>query len=148
MRIAQHTIWIARPREAVFDFFTDFSQASRWRQYVVSMKPVDHRPLGVGSRLRVDMEVMGHRQTFDMEILDFERPSLWRHRTFESDFKGHVEYRFEVENSGTRVTMTLVARPKTLYGWLAMPIMALSRNKPYAEQLPGLKRAMEGIATV
>lgn len=145
MRIAQHTIWIGRPREAVFDYFTDFSKASRWRQYVVSMARVDDRPLGVGSRLRVEMEVMGNRQTFDMEVLSFERPSLWRHRTFESNFKGHVEYRFETESAGTRVTMTLVARPKSLYGWLAMPMMAMSRNKPYADQLPGLKRAMEGV---
>jgi len=148
MRIARHTIWIARPREAVFDFFTDFSQASRWRQYVVSMAPIDSRPLGVGSRLRLDMEVMGHRQSFDLEVLAFERPSLWRHRTAESDFKGHVEYRFETEGAGTRVTMTMAARPATLYGWLALPIMALSRNKPYVEQLPRLKGAMEGAGAL
>ena len=143
MRIARHTIWIDQPRDAVFGFFIDFSQASRWRQYVASMTPVDGRPLGVGSRLRVDMEVMGSRQAFDLEVLAFEPPSLWRHRTFESDFKGHVEYRFDTEGAGTRVTMTLVARPKTLYGWLALPIMAISRRKPYSAQLPQLKRVME-----
>jgi uncharacterized protein YndB with AHSA1/START domain len=143
MRMAQHSIWIARPREAVFDFFIDFSQASRWRQYVASMTVVDGMPLHVGSRLRVEMDVMGAHQTFDMEVLALERPSIWRHRTFESDFKGHVEYRFDTEGEGTRVTFTIVARPQTMYGWLALPIMALSRRKPYAMQLPHLKRVLE-----
>ena len=38
MRIAQHTIWIGKPREAVFTYFRDFSRAAEWRQYVIAMK--------------------------------------------------------------------------------------------------------------
>jgi len=143
MRIAQHTIWIDRPRQAVFDYFRDFSKASEWRQYVVSMGTADDRPLDVGSRLRVTMEVNAARQAFDLEVITYEPPHLWRHRSSESDFKGFVEYRFEPEGQGTRVTMTMQASPKTFYGWLSMPLMALSRNKTYAEQLPQLKRAVE-----
>ena len=143
MRIAHHTIWIDRPRQAVFDYFRDFSKASEWRQYVVSMAAADDRPLGVGSRLRVNMEINGARQSFDLEVLTFEPPSLWRHRSYESDFKGFIEYRFEPEGQGTRVTMTIEAKPKTFYGWLGMPLMGLSRNKVYSEQLPQLKRAVE-----
>jgi len=107
------------------------------------MTQVDDRPLGVGSRLRTDIEVNGARQAFDMEVLAFDPPTLWRHRTFESDFKGHVEYRFQAEGTGTRVTLTIEARPKTFYGWLGMPLMGLYRNKPYRDQLPQLKRALE-----
>jgi uncharacterized membrane protein len=143
MRIAQHTIWIDRHRQAVFDYFKDFSKADEWRQYVISMNVVDDGPLGVGSRLRVNIEVNGARQVFDMEVLALEPPALWRHRTYESDFKGYVEYRFEPEGQGTRVTMTIEARPATWYGWLGMPLMALSRNKPYRDQLPQLKRMLE-----
>jgi len=58
-------------------------------------------------------------------------------------FNGFVEYRFESERAGTRVTMTMDVKPKGLYGWLALPLMLLRREKPYAEQLPHLKRAME-----
>jgi hypothetical protein len=39
--------------------------------------------------------------------------------------------------------MTMVARPKTFYGWLALPVIAISRRKPYSAQLPQLKRVME-----
>ena len=143
MRIAQHTIWIDRPRQAVFDYFRDFSKASEWRQYVISMALVDDKPLGVGSRLRVNIEINGAQQWFDMEVLTYEAPGLWRHRTYESDFKGYVEYRFEPEGPGTRVTMTIEAKPKTWYGWLGMPLLAISRRKPYSEQLPQLKRSLE-----
>jgi len=147
MHVVTHSIWINRPREAVFAFFTDFPQSPRWRQYVDSMETVTAGPLRVGSRIRTTLTVRGETSTFDMEVLAFEPPSLWRHRTNETDFSGYVEYRFEPENGGTRVTFTIEASPKKPYGWLAMPIMwlnrTLGRHRPYAQQLPQLKRVME-----
>jgi uncharacterized membrane protein len=150
MRIVQHTIWIDRPRNAVFAFFTDFSQATRWRQYVESMAIVTEGPLRVGSRIRTTIALMGETTALDMEVLAFDPPSLWRHRTFESDFSGYIEYRFETENAGTRVTLTIEAKPEKAYGWLALPIMwlnrLLKRSKPYAQQLPQLKRVLEEVS--
>ena len=35
-------------------------------------------------------------------------------------------------------------KPAGLYGWLGLPLMWLSRGKSYREQLPRLKRALEG----
>lgn len=143
MLLAHHTILIARPPEAVFDFFTDFSQAPRWRQYVRSMTLVEPGPVHVGSLLRVTMDLMGDAYEFEMEVLLVERPARWRHRTNESDYQGYVEYRFEPESGGTRVTMTMEARPRGIYGWLGVPLLFLRREQPYAEQLPQLKRVME-----
>jgi uncharacterized protein YndB with AHSA1/START domain len=143
MRIASHTTWIARRPEEVFDFFVDFAQAPRWRSYVTSMRRLDDGPIGPGSRVAVAMDVMGSRYEFELHVLVCERPSLWRHRTTEQHYRGHIEYRFEPENGGTRVTLTIVARPRGLYGWLGMPLMLLQRNRPYAEQLPKLKQALE-----
>jgi uncharacterized membrane protein len=144
MRLATHTVWIARPRDEVFDFFADLSQGPRWRQYVVSMAQVGEGPLRAGARFRLDVDVNGRRQSYEAEVLVFERPARWRHRTFESEFRGYIEYLFETERDGTRVTMTIEARPATLHGWLAMPILALRRNTMYVEQLPRLKRCLEG----
>ena len=143
MRLLQHSIWISRPPEDVYDFFVDFSQASRWRQYVRTMERLDEGPLRAGSRVHVTMDIMGEAYTFELDVLACERPSRWRHRTNETDFRGFVEYLFEPERDGTRVTMTMDAKPKGLYGWLAMPLMLLRREKPYAEQLPHLKRTLE-----
>jgi hypothetical protein len=143
MRIVQHTIWIARAPEAVFDFFIDLSQGHQWRQYVTSMTLASDPPLGAGSVVHVRLDLLGRPYDFDLEVLAFERPALWRHRTNESDFTGCIEYRFDPDRGGTRVTMTMDARPTGLYGWLAVPLMFLRRDKPYAEQLPQLKRALE-----
>jgi uncharacterized protein YndB with AHSA1/START domain len=143
MRLFQHTIWIARRPEDVFDFFVDFSQASRWRQYVRSMERIDEGPVREGSRLHVTMDAMGEPYTFDLEVLACERPTRWRHRTHETDFNGFVQYLFEPEQDGTRVTMTMEVTPRGLYGWLALPLMLIRRERPYAEQLPHLKRALE-----
>ena len=143
MNLVTRSIWIARRRDEVFDFFLDFSQAPRWRQFVTSMEVVGPGPLGVGSRVRATMDVAGGRQTFDMEVLAFERPAVWRHRTFESDFNGHIEYRFDTEGEGTRVTFTMAVAPRGLYGWLGLPLMWMGRRNIYKEQLPQLKRVME-----
>ena len=143
MRIASHDIWIARPPADVFEYFLDFSNAPRWRQYVRTMQRLDHGPLKAGSRLQVTMDLAGEEYVFELEVLACDPPSRWRHRTNETDFFGYVEYRFEPEFAGTRVTMTIEAKPVGLYGWLAAPLMWLRRQKPYAEQLPQLKRAIE-----
>jgi uncharacterized membrane protein len=147
MHIVKHTIWIARTRDEVFAFFTDFSQAPRWRQYVDSMTVLDG-PLRAGARVRCILTLMGERTTLDLELLAYEPTTLWRHRTNETDFFGYIEYRFETEGEGTRVTLSINARPVGLYGWLALPAMAFrrlfgGRAQPYAEQLPNLKRVLE-----
>jgi uncharacterized membrane protein len=143
MRLAQHTVSIARSPEEVFDFFADFSQASRWRQYVRTMERLDDGPLRAGSRVQVTMDVGGGAYVWEMEVLNCERPSLWRHRSNDPDWRGYVEYLFEPESAGTRVTMTIEAKPTGLYAWLAMPLVLLRRSKSYLEQLPHLKRALE-----
>ena len=143
MRLFNHTIWIARRREQVFDFFTDFSQSSRWRSYVRTMELVGPGPVREGSKVHVVMDLQGGEYTFDLHVLACERPSLWRHRTNETDFFGAIEYRFAIEGEGTRVTMIGDAKPVSWYGWLAMPLMWMRRGEAYKEQLPQLKRAME-----
>lgn len=143
MRLEHHTIWIARPPEAVFDFFVDFAQAPRWRQFVRSMTLDGAGPVRVGSRVHVTMDLAGGAYEFALDVLACHRPALWRHRTHESDFTGFIEYRFKPDTAGTRVTMTVTARPRGLHGWLAAPLLFLRRNRAYADQLPRLKAALE-----
>jgi uncharacterized membrane protein len=143
IRVFTHTISIARRPEQVFDFFVDFSQAPRWRQYVRTMRVAGDGPLRAGSTIHVTMDLLGESYDVDLEVLECRRPTLWRHRTNESDFSGFIEYRFDSEGDTTRVTMTMEVKPKGLYGWFAMPLMFLRREKPYADQLPQLKRALE-----
>lgn len=144
MRLLRHVITIKEPPDVVFDFFVDFTQASRWRSYVREMTPLEPGPVHAGSRIKVTLDLGGGPYVYELFVLALERPTLWRHHTNETYFKGHVEYRFEPDAGGTRVTMTMDAKPIGLYGWLALPLMLLRRNKPYAEQLPRLKAVMEG----
>ena len=143
MQLFKHTIWISKPRGAVFDYFIDFEQASRWRSYVRTMEVVGTDPLRAGSRVHCVMDIGGEEYAFDLEVLTFERPSRWRHRTNETDYLGAIEYRFEPEAQGTRVTMSCDVKPVGWYGWLGLPILWLRRGRLYREQLPQLKRAIE-----
>ena len=143
MHIFKHTIWIDRPRQAVFDYFTDFSRASEWRQYVRTMEPAESGPVRAGSRVHVTMDLAGEDYVFDLEVLACEPPGLWRHRTNETDLRGFIEYRFDEERGGTRVTMRCDARPVGLYGWLGAPLVWMRGGTSYREQLPRLKHVME-----
>jgi uncharacterized protein YndB with AHSA1/START domain len=143
MRLFTRVITIARSREAVFDFFVDFAQASRWRQSVRTMVPVTPGPVRPGTIIRTTFDIAGGELTLDLEVAACERPSLWRHTVDEHDFHTTVEYRFEPDAQGTRVTMRCDVRPVTWYGWLSVPLLSLQRGKMYREQLPQLKRALE-----
>lgn len=143
MKLFEHTIWIGKPREAVFDYFTDFSVAPRWRSFVRTMELVGPGPVRAGSTVHTVMDLGGEEYVFDLEVLTCERPSRWRHRTNEGDLQGAIEYRFDKEGDGTRVTMTCDAKPISFYGWLAVPLMLMRRGQAYKDQLPQLKRAME-----
>src|SRR5215470_17881003 len=111
MQFFKYSIVIARPREVVFDFFTDWSKAPLWRQYVRSMESEKPGPLGVGSRIRFIIDLDGDRIEYHLTVLAFERPSLWRHQTNETDFGGFIEYRFDAEGpSATRVTFRCVVK--------------------------------------
>ncbi len=144
MRLFTRTIWIDRPPAAVFDFFTDFSQASSWRQYVRTMTPVEPGPIHPGSKIHVTMDLSGEDYAFDLEVLAIEPPRVWRHRTNEADYTGSIEYRFEPETTGTRVTMTMDVTPVGWYGWLGLPLVLLGRRTSYRQQLPRLKATLEG----
>ena len=145
MRVWRHTIWISRTPERVFDFLFEFEHAPRWRAFVKSMEQTDPTPARVGTRIRTVLEILGEEQVMELTLTRLERPVCWRHRTNETDFIGEVEYRLDAERGGTRVTMTGEARPATLYGWLAVPLVWLSRNRAYREQLPRLKHVLEEL---
>jgi uncharacterized protein YndB with AHSA1/START domain len=144
MRLFTRTIWIARPREAVFDFFVDFDQASRWRQSVRTMRPLEPGPVGAGAIVRVTWDVAGDPYTLDLRVLACDRPSRWQHRVDEVDFQTIVEYRFEPEREGTRVIMRCDVKPTGPYGWLSLPLLWLRRGGMYRDQLPQLRQALEG----
>lgn len=143
IRLYTHTISIARPPEAVFDFFTDFAQAPRWRRYVREMRLTGAGPLGAGSEIAVTMDLAGEPYAFTLRILAFDRPRLWQHRTDERHYDGVIEYRFEPDAQGTRVTLSTRVRPVGLYGWLGLPLVYWRSGRLYAPQLPSLKRAIE-----
>ncbi len=144
MRLFTRTIWIDKPPEVVFDFFTDFSQAASWRQFVRSMAPLEPGPIRAGSKIQVTMDIAGEDYRFDLLVLAVERPHRWRHRTNEVDYAGFIEYRFDSEATGTRVTMTMDVTPVGWYGWLGLPLVLLGRRTSYRQQLPRLKATLEG----
>jgi hypothetical protein len=127
----------------VFDFLFDFARAASWRSYVRRMEQVDPGPARAGTRIRSTMELQGAERELEIILTAVERPRLWRHTTNEIDFRGEVEYALQPEKLGTRVTMTGAAKPVTIYGWLALPLLWLHRGKGYREQLPRLKAVLE-----
>ena len=69
MRAFTYDTHIDRSPEQVFAFMMDFSNAPRWRNLVRSLELITPPPLGVGSELRVTMDVMGKtRQVLKREI--------------------------------------------------------------------------------
>lgn len=143
MRLFTRTIWVPQPREAVFAFFLDFDRASRWRQAVRTMQPIEPGPVRAGAVVRVTWDVAGDAYTRDLHVLVCDPPSRWQHMVDEIDFRTFVEYWFEPERGGTRVTFRCDVQPTGPYGWLSLPLLWLGRGRMYRDQLPQLKQALE-----
>ena len=143
MRLFTRTITIHKPREAVFDFFVDFSQSSRWRQSVRTMELIGGGPIAAGRVVRTTWDLPAGEYTLDLTVQACDRPSHWRHGVDEGDFYSTVDYSFDPSSEGTRVTMRFDIRPTSWYVWVSLPLLVLRRRHMYREQLPQLKRAVE-----
>ena len=142
MRAFTNTILIDRAPDTVWAYMMDFSQASRWRNLVRSVKVLTPGPLRVGSELNVTFDTMGKVRDVVSEVWAFDPPRRFGVRNTESNITGVFEYTLEPEGSGTKVTFTCDVQPCGTM-WLALPFLLRGNRARYTEQLPNLKKELE-----
>jgi uncharacterized protein YndB with AHSA1/START domain len=70
----ESTVTIARPPAEVFPWLIDADKAGRWVSGLEVYQPLDGEPLRLGSRIREELIVSGHRLSFEMRVTRLEPP--------------------------------------------------------------------------
>ena len=108
MPSAQHTVVIDRPVDEVFAFFTDPSNELEWRQHVKEIAA--EGPIAVGSRIHQVVKGPGGRGIpADVEVTDYDSPTLYGFRVVAGPVRPVGEFRFAADGEGTSVSLSLSA---------------------------------------
>jgi uncharacterized protein YndB with AHSA1/START domain len=142
MRAFAYETHISRSPDDVFAFMMDFDRASRWRNRVRKMELVTPPPVGVGSQLRITMDVKGTQKEAISEVWAYDPPRRFGQRNTASNVTGTFEYLLEPERGGTHVRFTCDVRPHGIMWLLLLPMIRSSRYR-YRDQLSILKREIE-----
>lgn len=92
------------PIEDAFDYLADFSRTVEWDPGVVEGRKLTRGPVGLGSRFRVTVSVLGVRTPLEYEITEFERPSRLVLSGGDASLRSVDELTFVSRDGGTRVT--------------------------------------------
>jgi hypothetical protein len=147
MRTFTYVEQIDRSPDDVFAFMMDFSQASRWRNLVRHVEIVGGGPPREGAQVLVTFDVQGQTKQVTSTMWAYAPPRRIGYRNTDSGITGTFEYTLEPKDRGTQVAFTADVRPHGLM-WLVFPFLLRQHRARYRDQLPNLKRAIEGPSTV
>jgi uncharacterized protein YndB with AHSA1/START domain len=143
LRIDVSTL-INRPVQEVWDFFTDFRNASHWIQSGSQVRLTSAGPLGVGTTFEVFRRVLGRDLTSQRHVVTQYEPGHIINTTAAIPLLGHVEggWTFESLSGGTRMSWRSelgLGRAERLLG----PAFARLVRRSQRPELSNIKRLIE-----
>ena len=144
----EHTIRIARPREAVFDFVT---QPWRWCEWHPASRHAraEKTVLAPGDVFDEEIELrplgpfpLRLRRATRYEVLEAERPGGWRARGEAGDGWLEIEYRLEPDGEDTRFTRRLAFEVRGALRLLG-PLLRARVERQSREALENLRACLE-----
>ena len=140
-------IVINRPVAEVFDFATTFENFPRWSD-VTTVKRLSNGPVGMGTRLQLEMGKGPIKSQIDFETIGWETDRNW---TFKTVSVSPIVWdgMFGFEPLGAESTRVRAAGQVTLKGWrrLLEPVVRGELRKTEQAELETLKGILEGQAT-
>ncbi len=92
------------PIEEAFDYLADFSKTAEWDPSVTEAEQLTPDPVGLGSRFRVSVSLLGRALPIEYEIRTYERPHRLVLVGVDDGFRSIDEVTFVERSGGTRVT--------------------------------------------
>jgi uncharacterized protein YndB with AHSA1/START domain len=99
----EHTIEIARPPQAVFDYLTDPERLPEWQTSTVEVRRERSGPLEVGERFHEVHAAMGRKLESTVEVAESTPPSVFALKILDGAMPLDGRWTFEPITDGTRV---------------------------------------------
>ncbi len=115
-------VTINRPVEEVFDFVADERNEPRYNPRMRHVKQISAGPIGVGTRFRAEMIVLGRSMPMMIEYTVYERPRRLASSTHLSGMEIWGTLTFDPVSEGTRMRWSWNLQPRGVLR-LLMPLL-------------------------
>ena len=101
----ENTVYIQRSPQDVFDVITNPAKAVEWQSSAEAGEWTSDGPFGVGSTWKAKIKFMGRDIESDMQITDWESPSLVSFKTLSGPIPMEATNKLEPKDKGTLLTL-------------------------------------------
>jgi carbon monoxide dehydrogenase subunit G len=143
MSTITQSVTVNRPVAEVWDFISNFQNATRWSRGVLEARQTSDGPLGVGSTLQAVVKAFGRRRTADYLVTAYEPNHGFAFEVTSGSMTSRARYSVEPAGAGTRLTVSGEAATTGLYKLLA-PILVRTIERHSEADLANVKRILEG----
>lgn len=137
-----HSIVIARPREEVFAFVTDFRNDTKWWKPVIRTEKVTPDEIGVGSIFKQYSKVLFVTVESELRVTEWNPPEFVTYINESPQLAFSLRYQFDEDAGGTRFSLIAELEMKRLLR-LLKPITMRTLHKQLQEYFELLKQVME-----
>ncbi|HLC05321.1 MAG TPA: SRPBCC family protein [Anaerolineales bacterium] len=135
--------YIDRPQQEVFDYATDPTNDTKWRESAVSSEWISEGPVGVGSKLRSVDKLLGRKIESVSEISAWDPPNEYGQKADGGPVPFELMIRLQPEGSGTRLDVEGQAEIGGFFK-MAEGLAGKQFEKQFDADFNGLKRVLEG----
>lgn len=134
----EDAIGIDCPREEIFLFLANFENEPLWKANVIEKKKVTDGPIGVGTKWREKVRMIGPPAVNTFEVTEYEPDSKLSYKNA-GPFSALVHYTLAPLTGGTKFQITSeIGLPR-----LARPLMSALYKKSMQTMLSSLKEHLE-----
>ena len=119
----ESTVTVAAAPTDAFPWLIEPDRVPRWMSGLEAYEPRDPGPLRVGSRIRQELVVSGHRLSFELQIARLDPPQGAELRFSGSGFSAANEYAVAAADGGTRVKWVISGEPTSFKARLIAPMV-------------------------
>ena len=145
MTTITQSVTVNRPVAEVWDFISNFENATRWSRGVLEAGQTSDGPLDVGSTLQTVVKAFGRRRTADYLVTEYEPNRAFAFEVTSGPMTSRARYSVEPAGAGTRLTASGEADATGPYKLLA-PILVRTLKRHSQDDLANVKRILEASA--
>jgi len=145
MRV-ERTVTIQRPIEEVFEYLATPENDPTWAPAIRSHERSSPGPIGVGTRTRMELSLLGRTATYDWEVTEYETPRLLAYRTTSGPLPATVRFRLVPVDGGaaTGLSHAVETEPRGVYYRALASLMPTAIGRILEGMLGNLKDRLEG----
>jgi carbon monoxide dehydrogenase subunit G len=137
-----HTVELSRPPGEAFPWLLEPDKVPAWTSHLRTYERIGDGALGRGARVRQVLEVSGRTIDVELEITGYDPPNGAETRFSTNGIDVVNHYRLEPAGTGSRLTQTLEAKPRSFSARVLVPVVQPRLEQKLTEDLERLREKL------